>query len=51
MEEIVNKVALAGLVSLDIKDFYPKGVRASIDLKDQLWQGLEHRKDNLVHAF
>tara|TARA_B100000768_G_C11283511_1_gene380288 strand:+ start:4642 stop:5145 length:504 start_codon:yes stop_codon:yes gene_type:complete len=40
MEEIVNKVALAGLISLDIKDFYPKGVRASIDLKAQLWQGL-----------
>jgi len=40
MEEIINKVALAGLVSLDIKDFYPKGVRATIDLKDQLWQEL-----------
>ena len=40
MEEIVNKVALAGLVSIDIKDFYPKGVRVTIDLKAQLWQEL-----------
>ncbi len=40
MTEIVNKVAQSGLISLDIKDFYPKGERVAIDLKDQLWQGL-----------
>ena len=40
MEEIINKVAKAGLISLDIKDFYPRGIRATIDLKEQLWQEL-----------
>jgi len=40
LEEIINKVAKSGLISLDIKDFYPKGERATIDLKEQLWQGL-----------
>jgi len=40
LEEIINKVAQSGLVSLDIKDFYPKGVRTVIDLKEQLWQEL-----------
>lgn len=39
-EEIVNKVEQSGLVQLDMKDFYPQGQRAEIDLKDQLWQGL-----------
>jgi len=40
MEEIVNKVAKSGLTSLDVKDFYPNGIRTSIDLKSQLWQEL-----------
>jgi len=40
VEEIVNKVEHSGLVQLDMKDFYPQGQRAKIDLKEQLWQGL-----------
>lgn len=39
-DEIVNKVAQSGLVQLDMKDFYPPGIRSEIDLKEQLWQGL-----------
>jgi hypothetical protein len=40
MDEIVNKVAASGLVTLDLKDYYAEGTRIFIDIKDQLWQGL-----------
>jgi hypothetical protein len=40
MDEIVNKVAASGLVTLDLKDYYADGRRVFIDIKDQLWQGL-----------
>lgn len=39
-EEIVNKVASSGLITIDLAEFIPQGERAIIDLKDQLWQGL-----------
>ncbi len=44
MEEIVNKVAESGLISLDVKDFYPTGERIVIDLKHQLFQELVLRE-------
>lgn len=37
---IVNRVARSGIITLDLDEFYPQGERASIDLADQLWQGL-----------
>lgn len=40
VEEIKNKVAESGLVSIDLKDFYPEGERCIIDLKDHLFEGL-----------
>jgi hypothetical protein len=40
MEEIINRVAGSGIVTLDLGDYYPEGKRAEIDLKNQLWQGL-----------
>ena len=40
VEEIVNKVAASGLVTIDLEELYPAEERASIDIKDQLWQGL-----------
>jgi Protein of unknown function (DUF2480) len=39
-EEIVNKVVQSGLITLDIKDFYPKGERIIYDLAQNLFQGL-----------
>jgi len=39
-ENIVNKVAQSGLVTLDPADFYPEGDRAIYDIKDNLFQGL-----------
>lgn len=39
-ETIVNRVARSGIITLDLDEFYPQGQRSSIDLADQLWQGL-----------
>lgn len=39
-EEIVNKVANSGLITIDLEECYPKGERKLIDIKDQLFQGL-----------
>jgi hypothetical protein len=39
-EDIVNKVALSGLVSLDPASFYPPGDRVIYDIKDNLFHGL-----------
>jgi hypothetical protein len=44
MDEIVNKVAASGLVTIDLEELYPAGDRVSIDLADQLWQGLALRE-------
>lgn len=39
-EEIINKVANSGIVTIDLEEFYPKGERKLIDIKDQLFQEL-----------
>jgi Protein of unknown function (DUF2480) len=44
MEEIVNKVAQSGLVTIDLEEIFPSGDRVVIDIKDQLWQGLALRE-------
>lgn len=43
-ENIVNKVALSGLVSLDPAIFYPSGDRLLYDIKDNLFHGLMLRE-------
>lgn len=40
MNEIVNKVAASGLISLDIQDLLPKEERVVLDIAPVLWQGL-----------
>ncbi|HEY4800733.1 MAG TPA: DUF2480 family protein [Bacteroidia bacterium] len=39
-KEIVNKVAESGLVEINLEDFYPKGERILINVKENLFQGL-----------
>lgn len=39
-EEIINRVANSGLISLDLEDYYHKGERVVYDLKENLFQGL-----------
>lgn len=43
-ENIINKVAQSGLLSLDLADFYPTGERMLYDIKDNLFQGLMLRE-------
>ena len=40
MEQIVNKVAESGIITLDLEQYYPKGEIAVFDLKDHLFMGL-----------
>ena len=40
MDEIENKIAQSGLISIDLKDFYQSGERVIIDMKDHLFEGL-----------
>lgn len=39
-EEIVNRVAVSGIVSLDLEELYHPGERILYDIKDNLWQGM-----------
>jgi hypothetical protein len=39
-EEIINRVVNSGLISFDLEEYYPKGERIIIDLKDWLFEGL-----------
>ena len=38
-ENIINKVAQSGLVTLDPASFYPQGERVIYDIKDNLFMG------------
>lgn len=40
MDQIINKVALSGLISLDLEEYYHPGERVVYDLKDNLFMGL-----------
>ena len=46
-ENIVNKVAQSGLVTLDPAAFYPAGERVIYDIKDNLFHGLMLREKDL----
>lgn len=37
-DEIVNRVANSKLITIDLEDFYPKGTRSVIDIKNWLFQ-------------
>lgn len=39
-EEIINKVANSGLITIDLEEFYPKGERVVFDLKPLLFHEL-----------
>jgi hypothetical protein len=37
---IINKVEKSGLITLNLEDYYIKGERVLLDIKDQLFQGM-----------
>lgn len=39
-EEITNRVATSGIISLDLEDLYDRGERVLFDIKDNLFQGM-----------
>lgn len=39
-EQIINKVAESGLITLNLEDYYPKGGIAVFDIKDYLFMGM-----------
>jgi len=39
-DEIINKVAQSGLITIDLEDYYPKGERVIYDIAQNLFQGL-----------
>lgn len=39
-EEIINKVAQSKLVTFDLEDYYPKGERKVLDVKNWLYEGI-----------
>ena len=39
-EEIVNRVANSVLITIDLEDYYPKGTRTVIDIKQWLFHEL-----------
>jgi hypothetical protein len=38
--EIINKVAQSGLITIDLEEYYPAGERVVFDIKDLLFHGL-----------
>ena len=43
-ENIINKVANSGLITLNLEDFYHKGERVLYDIKNNLFHGLMLRE-------
>jgi len=39
-DEIVNKVANSGLLTINLEHIYPKGERVALDIKDTLFMGM-----------
>ena len=45
--QIINKVALSGIITIDLEEFYPQGERVLFDIKDLLFQELILREKEL----
>ncbi|MFT5239009.1 MAG: hypothetical protein ACI840_002461 [Ulvibacter sp.] len=39
-KEIINRVALSGIITINLEEFYPQGKRVLFDIKEHLFQGL-----------
>src|SRR5690606_34952426 len=40
MSEIINRVSKSKLVTFNLEDYYPRGNRVALDIKDWLFEGL-----------
>ncbi|AZQ59596.1 DUF2480 family protein [Maribacter sp. MJ134] len=48
-DEIINKVSLSKLVTFDLEDYYPKGERIVLDIKDWLFEGFILKEKEFRH--
>ncbi len=39
-EEIINRVAKSGIITLNLEDYYVEGDRVAYDIKQNLWEGI-----------
>lgn len=46
MDEIVNRVAKSNLITIDLEEYYPKGDRVLLDIKQWLFEGLILKEKN-----
>ena len=46
-EQIINKVAASGIITLDLEEIYPAGERVVFDLKPLLWHEVALKEDDL----
>jgi len=44
---IINKVAISGIITLDLEEIYPHGKRVVFDLKPLLWHEIALKEDDL----
>ncbi len=49
-KEIVNKVVGSGLTEIDLAEFFPKGERVELDMKDFLFQGIVLKEKDFREA-
>ncbi len=50
MTEIINKVAASGLITFNLEDYYVRGERVELDIKDWLYEGLMLREKDFREA-
>ena len=50
-EEIINKVAQSGLVTIDLEEYYEPGERVVLDIKDKLFRGIILREKDFRVLF
>ena len=43
-EEIINKVAKSGLITIDLQDYAPQKTIKELDIKDFLYEGMVLKK-------
>lgn len=43
-DEIINRVANSKLITINLEDYYPKGTRVLLDIKDWLYEGFVLRE-------
>jgi hypothetical protein len=49
-DEIINKVAESGLVTLDLENYFPRGEVAVFDMKDHLFMGMVLKEKDFREA-